>query len=50
MPGVLPRLSMTPGSIEHLGPTLGEHNREVYIEQLGLSENELEALQAAGVV
>jgi succinyl-CoA:(S)-malate CoA-transferase subunit B len=50
MPGVLPRLSMTPGSIEHLGPTLGEHNREVYIEQLGLSEKELEALQAAGVV
>ena len=31
-------------------PTLGEHNREVYIEKLGLSVDELSALAAARVV
>jgi succinyl-CoA:(S)-malate CoA-transferase subunit B len=50
MPGVLPRLSVTPGGIDHLGPTLGEHNREVYIDRLGLSASEFDALQSAGVV
>ena len=31
-------------------PLLGEHNRKVYVEELGLSEAELESLESRGVV
>ena len=31
-------------------PLLGEHNREVYCEEMGLSGRELAQLRAAGVV
>jgi crotonobetainyl-CoA:carnitine CoA-transferase CaiB-like acyl-CoA transferase len=49
--GVVPRLSRTPGSIEHLGPvTPGEHNEEVYGRRLGLTPDELADLRARGVV
>lgn len=50
MPDVLPRLSDTPGKIRHTGLPMGEHNMEIYRERLGLSERELEALKAEGVV
>ncbi len=50
MPNVMPRLSDTPGKVEWLGPTLGEHNEEVYKGLLGLSESELGHLKDKGVV
>jgi crotonobetainyl-CoA:carnitine CoA-transferase CaiB-like acyl-CoA transferase len=50
MPNVIPTLSETPGRIDHPGPEIGEHNHEVYVDRLGLSEEELEALCAEGVV
>ena len=50
MPNVCPRLSDTPGSIEWLGPALGEHNGEVYKGLLGLSDHEMAALQENGVI
>jgi hypothetical protein len=31
-------------------PLLGEHNREMYCEEMGLSGRELSHLRAAGVV
>jgi len=46
---VVPRLSGTPGAIEHAGPALGEHNTEVY-GRLGLSETEQAALREAKVI
>ena len=46
----LPRLSATPGSIDSLGPALGAHNREVYVDLLGMSEAELSAYQDTGIV
>jgi len=46
---VIPRMSATPGTIEHVGPPLGAHNREVY-GRLGISAAELGALEEAGVV
>jgi crotonobetainyl-CoA:carnitine CoA-transferase CaiB-like acyl-CoA transferase len=46
---VVPRLSRTPAGIRRRAPALGEHNAEVYRE-LGLTEGELDALAADGVV
>lgn len=46
----VPRLSDTPGEVHHLGPSLGAYNREVYLERLGLTEDQLEKLQSRGVI
>lgn len=50
VPNVVPRLTDTPGGIDRLGPSLGEHNDEVYRKRLGLSEERIEALMRAGVI
>jgi formyl-CoA transferase len=50
MPDVLPKLSETPGRIRFAGLPMGVHNKEIYIERLGLTESELDQLKADGVV
>ena len=51
MAGIVPRLSRTPGAIEHAGPlAIGEHNEEIYCGRLGLSRDDLAALRDKGVV
>jgi crotonobetainyl-CoA:carnitine CoA-transferase CaiB-like acyl-CoA transferase len=50
IPGVVPKLSATPGSVRWLAPGLGEHNRDVFVGDLGLSEDELASLHADGTV
>ncbi|MGE5546155.1 MAG: CaiB/BaiF CoA transferase family protein [Solirubrobacterales bacterium] len=50
VPNVLPRLSATPGRIDHLGPRLGEANDRIYRGLLGLSATEVAGLKAAGVI
>ena len=50
MPNVVPRLSDTPGSVEWLGPALGEHNDEIYKGLLGMSAEEIRRLGAEGVI
>lgn len=50
MQNVVPRLSLTPGTIRHPGPELGEHNREIYVGELGLGEAELEELKREEVI
>src|SRR5215468_449582 len=50
MPNVCPQLSDTPGSINWLGPTLGEHNDEIYRGLLGMSEREIGVLKEKGVI
>jgi formyl-CoA transferase len=47
---VVPRLSETPGEIEHLGPEKGAHNDEIYRKELGYSAERLSELREAGVV
>ena len=49
-PGVVPRLSKTPGGVKHRAPTLGEHNREIYGGMLGIGDDELEQLSKDGVI
>lgn len=50
VPGVVAKLSETPGAIRRLGPALGEHNAEVYGEMLGLGSEEIARLRADGVI
>lgn len=50
VPGIIPKLSRTPGRIEHAGPALGQHNGEVYGTLLGLTEADLHGLRERGVV
>ncbi len=48
---VVPQLSETPGTLKWTGPPRpGWHNREVYGEMLGMSEQEIERLKAAGII
>jgi crotonobetainyl-CoA:carnitine CoA-transferase CaiB-like acyl-CoA transferase len=48
--GVPVKLSDTPGTVRHLGPTLGQHNEEIYRGLLGLSAEEMDRLRAADVI
>lgn len=41
MQNVVGKLSRTPGRIAHTGPRIGQHNREVLVNQLGFTEEEL---------
>jgi len=50
MQDVFPRLTGTPGRVRHPGPELGEHNHEVYRDQLGLDDQEIARLRDAGVI
>lgn len=50
MQNVVPKLSMTPGSIRHAGPQLGEHTDEVLRHLLKLGEEEISALRVARVI
>lgn len=50
VPGVVPKLSDTPGAVRRPGPTLGEHTTEVYRDLLGLSHAEIARLRAEQVI
>jgi len=50
MPRVAPVLDGYKEGTRWAGPELGEHNREVLVDELGLSEEELGRLQSEGVV
>jgi crotonobetainyl-CoA:carnitine CoA-transferase CaiB-like acyl-CoA transferase len=49
VPGVVPKLSATPGGFEGGGPALGEHTREV-LRELGYEDAAIDALSGRGVV
>jgi crotonobetainyl-CoA:carnitine CoA-transferase CaiB-like acyl-CoA transferase len=48
-PGIVPKLSATPGTTRWLGPQLGEHTEEV-LAALGISREEFATLKQQGVV
>ncbi len=50
MPGLVPKLSQTPGEVEWYGGMPGTHNEEVYSGLLGLSPEEMERLAKQGVI
>jgi len=49
LPGIVPKLSDTPGSIDWAGPALGQHTEEV-LRAAGYSEKEIARLRAAGAI
>ena len=49
MPGVIPKLSTTPGGTEWIGPALGQHTDAV-LEALGYTPAQIEALHQAGAI
>jgi len=51
MPGIVPKLSLTPGQVTSAGPaTVGAHNEEIYCGRLGLTKDDLAALAKKGIV
>jgi crotonobetainyl-CoA:carnitine CoA-transferase CaiB-like acyl-CoA transferase len=51
MPGIVPKLSRTPGRVTSAGPaTPGAHNEEIYCGRLGLTREDLAALAKRGIV
>ncbi len=49
MPGIVPKLSETPGSSEWVGPTLGEHNAQV-LNDLGYDAQQIARLREDGAI
>jgi len=50
VPGVVAKLSDTPGRVSGLGPELGQHNAEIYGALLGLGADDLARLRADQVI
>jgi len=46
----IPRLTLTPGRVRHLGGNLGQDNQQVLGRELGHSDAEIERLRAAGII
>ncbi len=49
-PGVWARLTETPLTLRRRAPLIGEHNREVYENELGISKERLASLKSWGVI
>lgn len=50
VPGIVPKLSGTPGDIDWNGPTLGEHNEEIYTEFMDFSFEDFKKLKEKGII
>jgi crotonobetainyl-CoA:carnitine CoA-transferase CaiB-like acyl-CoA transferase len=50
MPGIVPKMSETPGEIEWAGPKLGQHTDDVLGERLLLTEDQIKDLKAKGII
>ena len=49
-PGIPWKMSRTPGEVRWPSPTLGQHNRQVFGGLLGLTAEEVDALESGGVI
>ncbi|TCH96015.1 CoA transferase [Roseococcus sp. SYP-B2431] len=50
IPNVVPRLTDTPGGVKWLGPSMGEHNDEVYRGWMKLDQAEIDRLKGLQVI
>ena len=49
-PGAFVKMAQAPCKIRQRAPLIGEHNNEIYIEELGFSKEELTVLKQAKVI
>lgn len=49
-PGPVIKLSQAPVGPERRAPFIGEHNKEIYVEELGFSREDIMALEQEGVI
>lgn len=49
-PGAPYKLTRSPWMLKHSAPSIGQHNMEVYCDELGLSPSEVETLAGEGVI
>jgi len=49
VPGIVPRLSATPGAVQHRAPRLGEHT-DCVLREIGLSDEQIAAMRSHGVI
>jgi len=49
-PGAFARISEAPAAVFRRAPLIGEHNRHVYEQELGLSRQEMMTMKRAGVI
>jgi len=50
VPGVLARLSETPGQVYNRAPLVGEHNEQIYSDLLGFSQERLSQMSEDGII
>ncbi|RFU64977.1 CaiB/BaiF CoA transferase family protein [Peribacillus glennii] len=50
MPGIVPKMSETPGQIEWAGPKLGQHTEEVLSDKINLSTTDIQELREKGII
>jgi crotonobetainyl-CoA:carnitine CoA-transferase CaiB-like acyl-CoA transferase len=50
MPSITPILSETPGEIQWVGPTLGQHNDVIYKDLLNIDDATIEKLKEEGFI
>lgn len=50
VPGIVPKMSETPGGVEWTGPDMGEHNEEVYKHILNIDKEEYDRLIQKGII
>ncbi len=48
--GVVPKFSRTPGDVSYMGPQHGEHNEQIFLEELDLDPERYQQLRADGVI
>jgi crotonobetainyl-CoA:carnitine CoA-transferase CaiB-like acyl-CoA transferase len=49
-PGIPWKMSATPGEVRWASPTLGQHNRQIYGELLGIPAEDIDDLETQGII
>ena len=49
LPGILPKLSKTPGGVDRAAPTLGQDTEKV-LKELGIQQEQLDVWKASGII
>ena len=49
-PGIPWKMSAPPGEVRWASPTLGQHNRQIYGELLGIPAEDIDDLETQGII